>query len=208
MAVFILDHPVLKHKMSLIRKKDTSTIDFRKIVQEISVLMAYEVTKNLRTEDKKIETPIAQTLQPFLSGKKLVLVPILRAGLGMVEGMLQVLPSARVGHIGLYRNEETLQPVEYFVKLPDSLENREVLLLDPMLATGHSACSAISILKKRNAKQIKLVCLLGSIPGVETVKTEYPDVDIYLVTVDKKLNKKGYITPGLGDAGDRLFGTK
>lgn len=208
MPFTIIEHPILQHKMSIIRQKKTKTGDFRKIVKEISNLMVYEMTRDLKIEKKEIETPITITSQPFLAGKKLVLVPILRAGLGMVDGILELIPSARVGHIGLYRNEETLEAVEYFVKLPGELEKRDVLLLDPMLATGGSAIKAIEILKAKGAKNIKLVCLVGSQKGVDAVLESYPDVSIYLVAIDEKLNDIGYISPGLGDAGDRLFGTK
>lgn len=208
MPLTIIEHPILQHKMSIIRQKETKTGDFRKIVKEISNLMVYEMTRDLKTEKKTIETPITTSNQPFLSGKKLVLVPILRAGLGMVDGILELIPSARVGHIGLYRDEETLQAIEYFVKLPNNLEQRDILLLDPMLATGASALKAIEILKEKGAKNIKLVCLVGTQTGVDKVLENHPDVNIYLVSLDEKLNEIGYISPGLGDAGDRLFGTK
>ncbi len=204
----VIEHPIIKHKMSLLRQKKTTTADFRKITREISTLMVYEMTRDLKLKEKEIQTPITKTLQPFIEGKKLVLVPILRAGLGMVDGILDLIPVARVGHIGLYRDEETLQAVEYFVKLPDKLDVREVLLLDPMLATGSSANLAIELLKKRGAKNIKLVSLLASKQGLENIEKTNPDVDVFVASVDEKLNENGYITPGLGDAGDRLFGTK
>ncbi|MFV0289119.1 MAG: uracil phosphoribosyltransferase [Mycoplasmatales bacterium] len=204
----IVKHPIITHKVSLLRRKETTTSEFRQLVKEISTLMVYEMTRDLKLKNKEIETPIAKTSQPFIDGKKLVLVPILRAGLGMVDGILDLIPVARVGHIGLYRDEETLQAVEYFVKLPDKLEERDVLLLDPMLATGSSASLAIDLLKSKGVKSIKLTCLLASKQGLEFLKSKHPDIDIYVAAVDEELNDKGYITPGLGDAGDRLFGTK
>lgn len=194
--------------MSLLRRKQTSTAEFRQIVKEISTLMVYEMTRDLKLEYKEIETPLARTEQPFLEGKKLVLVPILRAGLGMVDGMLELIPAARVGHVGLYRDEDTLEAVEYFVKLPGELSKRDTLLLDPMLATGGSAIKAIDIVKEKGAKDIKLVSLLGTQEGVDNVLAAHPDVSIFLVSMDEKLNDDGFIYPGLGDAGDRLFGTK
>lgn len=208
MKVQILDHPVLQHKMSIIRNKDTGTAEFRQIVKEISTLMVYEVTRNLKTIKKEIQTPLLTTHQPFLEGKKLVVVPILRAGLGMVDGILELIPAAKVGHIGLYRDEDTLKSIEYFVKLPANMSERDTLLVDPMLATGGSAIAAIDILKKSGSKNIKLLCLVGSEVGVMAVNKAHPDVEIFLVSLDERLNEHGYIEPGLGDAGDRLFGTK
>lgn len=201
-------HPLILHKLALIRDKNTGSKDFRELVEEVSMLMAYEVTRDLQMEEVEIETPICKTKCKMLSGKKLAIVPILRAGLGMVDGMLKLIPAAKVGHIGLYRDEETLQPVEYFCKMPQDIAERDIMVVDPMLATGGSAADAITILKKRGAKNLRLVCLISSPEGVKTVMNAHPDVDIYLGSIDEKLNEKGYIVPGLGDAGDRLFGTK
>lgn len=208
MSLHVIDHPLLKHKMSIIRDKETSTTQFREVIKEITSLMTYEVTRGFDTELREIETPISKTNQPFLKGKKPVVVPILRAGLGMVDGMLEVMPNSRVGHIGLYRDEKTLEAIEYFIKLPKDLDKRNIIITDPMLATAGSACKAIELLKQRNAKNIKLVCLLASQLGVDKILSEHPDVDLYVVEIDSELNEKGYIVPGLGDAGDRLFGTK
>ncbi|MFT8316107.1 MAG: uracil phosphoribosyltransferase [Clostridium sp.] len=201
-------HPLILHKLSLIRDKNTGSKEFRELVEEVAMLMAYEVTRDMKTETVEIETPICKTKCKILAGKKVAIVPILRAGLGMVEGMLRLIPAAKVGHIGLYRDEKTLQPVEYFCKLPQDIEERDIIVTDPMLATGGSAIDAISLLKKKGAKYIRIMCLIGAPEGVKAVQEAHPDVDIYLASIDEKLNEKGYIVPGLGDAGDRLFGTK
>ena len=203
-----IKHPLILHKLAYIRSKDTGSKYFRELVEEVSMLMAYEVTRDLSTEEVEIETPICKTKCKMLSGKKMAIVPILRAGLGMVDGMLKLIPAAKVGHIGLYRDEETLQPVEYFCKLPQDIAERDVIVVDPMLATGGSAADAITMLKKRGAINLRLMCLIGSPEGIEFVQKEHPDVDIYVAGIDEKLNENGYIVPGLGDAGDRLFGTK
>ncbi|WP_066871781.1 uracil phosphoribosyltransferase [Clostridium mediterraneense] len=201
-------HPLILHKLTIIRDKNTGSKDFRELVEEVSMLMAYEVTRDLQMEEVEIETPVCVTRQKVLSGKKMAIVPILRAGLGMVDGMLKLIPAAKVGHIGLYRDEETLQPVEYFCKLPQDIADRDVIVVDPMLATGGSAADAISLLKQKGAKYIRLMCLISSPEGVKAVMEAHPDVDIYVGAIDEKLNEHGYIVPGLGDAGDRLFGTK
>lgn len=206
--VTVFDHPLIKHKLSILRMKQTGTKQFKEIVTELSMLMGYEVTRDLGLEEMPIETPICKTTGYTLAGKKIALVPILRAGLGMVDGMLSLLPAAKVGHIGLYRDPETYEPVEYYCKLPSDIEKREVIVLDPMLATGGSASAAIDFLKKRGAKHIKLVNIIAAPEGVEYVKSHHPDVDIFVASVDEKLNEHKYIVPGLGDAGDRLFGTK
>lgn len=206
--VFVLDHPLIQHKLTYIRKKTTGTKEFRALVDEVSALMAFEITRDLPLEKITIETPVMETTSQVISGKKIGLVPILRAGLGMVDGMLRLIPAAKVGHVGLYRDPETLKPVEYYIKLPTDIHERELIVLDPMLATGGSANDAIHSLKNRGAANIKLVCLIAAPEGVELVQKEHPDVDIYLGALDEKLNEKGYIIPGLGDAGDRLFGTK
>lgn len=206
--VTVFDHPLIKHKLSILRMKQTGTKQFKEIVTELSMLMGYEVTRDLGLEEMSIETPICKTTGYSLAGKKIALVPILRAGLGMVDGMLSLLPAAKVGHIGLYRDPETYEPVEYYCKLPSDIEKREVIVLDPMLATGGSAAAAIDFLKKRGAKHIKLVNIIAAPEGVEYVKSHHPDVDIFVASVDEKLNEHKYIVPGLGDAGDRLFGTK
>ena len=203
----VFDHPLIQHKVTIIREKNVGTKEFREIVDEIASLMAYEVTRDLPVEDVEIETPVAKTTQKQLAGKKLAIVPILRAGLGMVDGIMKLIPAARIGHIGMYRDEESLEPVEYFVKLPEDIDQREVLVVDPMLATGGSAVMAIDALKKRGATKIKLITLVSAPVGVETVQKAHPDVDIYTAGLDEGLNEHGYIIPGLGDAGDRLFGT-
>ena len=203
-----INHPLILHKLAFIRNKETGSKDFRELVEEVSMLMAYEVTRDLSTEEVEIETPICKTKCQMLSGKKVAIVPILRAGLGMVDGMLKLIPAAKVGHIGLYRDEETLQPVEYFCKLPQDIAERDIIVVDPMLATGGSAADAITMLKKRGAKNLRLMCLISSPEGIEFVQNAHPDVDIYVAGIDEKLNEKGYTVPGLGDAGDRLFGTK
>ena len=203
-----ITHPLILHKLAFIRDKNTGSKDFRELVSEVSMLMAYEVTRNLPMEEIEIETPVCKTKCKVLAGKKVAIVPILRAGLGMVDGMLQLIPAAKVGHIGLYRDEETLQPVEYFCKLPQDIAEREVIVVDPMLATGGSAADALTLLKERGAKNLRLACLISSPEGIKAVQEAHPDVDIYVASIDEQLNEKGYIVPGLGDAGDRLFGTK
>ncbi|MEY7999317.1 uracil phosphoribosyltransferase [Clostridium sp. Mt-5] len=203
-----IDHPLVLHKLALIRDKNTGSKDFRELVEEVAMLMAYEVTRNLQIEDVEIETPIAKTTCKMLSGKKVAIIPILRAGLGMVGGILKLIPAAKVGHIGLYRDESTLKPVEYFCKLPQDIGEREVIVTDPMLATGGSAIDAITMLKRKGAKNIRLMCLITAREGVEAVIKAHPDVDVYTAAIDEKLNENGYIVPGLGDAGDRLYGTK
>lgn len=203
-----ITHPLILHKLALIRDKRTGSKDFRELVEEVAMLMAYEVTRNLQTEEVEIETPICKTICKMLSGKKVAVVPILRAGLGMVGGMLKLIPAAKVGHIGLYRDETTLKPVEYFCKLPQDIGEREVIVTDPMLATGGSAIDAITMLKQKGAKNIRLMCLIAAEDGIKSVTGAHPDVDIYTAAIDKELNKNGYIVPGLGDAGDRLYGTK
>ena len=205
---FVADHPLVKHKISHLRDKNTGTKELKELVSEIATLLCYEATRNLPTENVEIETPLTVTSQPVLAGRKLALVPILRAGLGMVDGMLTLLPAAKIGHIGLYRNEETLEPVEYYCKLPADINEREVIVLDPMLATGGSAVDAISLIKKRGAKHIKFICIIAAPQGVEKLQKAHPDVDIYIGQMDECLNEHGYIVPGLGDAGDRIFGTK
>ncbi|MCL2676669.1 MAG: uracil phosphoribosyltransferase [Streptococcaceae bacterium] len=204
----VVEHPMIQHKLSILRRKDVSTKEFRELVDEIGMLMAYEVSRDLPLEDVQIETPLMTTTQKQLAGKKLAIVPILRAGMGMVDGILKLIPSARVGHIGMYRDEETMQPVEYLVKLPTDIAERRILLVDPMLATGGSAILAIDSLKQRHVTNIKFVCLVAAPEGVKALQEAHPDVDIFAAALDEKLNQQGYIVPGLGDAGDRLFGTK
>lgn len=206
--VHLIDHPLILHKLSYLRDKATGTKDFRDLVEEIAMLMAYEITRELPLEDKKIETPIGPMVAKQLSGKKLGIIPILRAGLGMVDGVLRLIPAAKVGHIGLYRDHETLEPVEYYCKLPADVEERELIVVDPMLATGGSAVAAIQFLKDRGAQNIKLMCLVSAPEGIAKVQKCHDDVNIYVAAIDEKLNENGYIVPGLGDAGDRLFGTK
>ncbi|CDO05065.1 uracil phosphoribosyltransferase [Oceanobacillus picturae] len=206
--VFVLDHPLIQHKLTYIRSKETGTKEFRELVDEVAMLMAFEITRNLPLQDKTIHTPVVEAQAKVLSGKKIGLIPILRAGLGMVDGVLKLIPAAKVGHVGLYRDPETFQPVEYYIKLPSDINERELIVIDPMLATGGSANDAIHSLKKRGAENIRLMCLIAAPEGVEMIKEEHPDVDIYLGALDEKLDEKGYIVPGLGDAGDRLFGTK
>ena len=206
--VHVFDHPLIQHKLSIMRDKNTGAKEFRALLDEISMLMVYEVTRDLPTETVKVETPICTCETKVLAGKKLCIVPILRAGLGMVDGVLSLVPAARIGHIGLYRDPETLEPVEYYCKLPADAEHRELLVLDPMLATGGSASAAISFLKKRNCTHIRLVNLIAAPEGVARIQKDHPDVDIYVAGMDERLNDHGYIVPGLGDAGDRLFGTK
>jgi len=204
----VMDHPLIQHKISLIRDKSTGTKDFRELVEEIAMLMAYEVTRDLPLKEVEIETPVAKAKTKVISGKTIGVVPILRAGLGMVNGILSLVPAAKVGHIGLYRDPETLQPVEYYCKLPADASERDLIILDPMLATGGSACDAISLLKKHGVTSIKLVCLIAAPEGIAAVQQMHDDVDIFVAAVDECLNDHGYIVPGLGDAGDRLFGTK
>ncbi|GEL14744.1 uracil phosphoribosyltransferase [Pediococcus cellicola] len=204
----VLDHPLIQHKLTIIRDKNCGTKVFREVVNEISELMAYEVSRDMPLEDVKVETPIGWTTKKTLSGKKVAIVPILRAGLGMVDGMLELIPAAKVGHIGMYRDEETLKPVEYFVKLPSDISERQIFVVDPMLATGGSAIMAMDALKKRGAKDLRLVCLVAAPQGVKALQDAHPDVDIYTAALDEKIDEDGYIVPGLGDAGDRLFGTK
>ncbi|MCK5763213.1 MAG: uracil phosphoribosyltransferase [Clostridiales bacterium] len=206
--VFEMDHPLIQHKLTLIRDKNTGSKEFRELVKEVSMLLAYEVTRDLPLEDTEVETPIQVTKSKTLTGRKLGIVPILRAGLGMVDGFLNLLPAARVGHVGLYRDPETLEPVEYYVKLPNDVNERELIIIDPMLATGGSANAAIGFLKNRGAEMIKFVCLIACPEGIAAVQKAHPDVDIYVASIDEKLNDHAYIVPGLGDAGDRLFGTK
>lgn len=207
MSLHIIDHPLVQHKLSIMRNKETSTAKFRQLLQEISMLMGYEITRDFPIEYEDIETPLQKMNAPKLAGKKVVIAPILRAGLGMVDGLLNLMPSARVGHIGLYRDEETCLPVFYYYKMPQN-KDRMVILTDPMLATGGSACDAIMRLKKDGFNNIKLMCLVASPQGVKAVTDKYPDVDIYLASLDEGLNERNYILPGLGDAGDRIFGTK
>ena len=206
--VTIFDHPLIQHKLSILRDKHTSSKDFRDLVSEIAMLMCYEATRDLPLQNVEIETPICKTTVKQLAGKKLAVVPILRAGLGMVDGMLRMIPSARVGHIGLYRDEKTMQPVEYFCKLPKDIEKRDVFVVDPMLATGGSGIDAISQIKQRHPKSIRFLCLIAAPEGIEALSKAHPDVHIYCAARDEKLNEKCYIVPGLGDAGDRIFGTK
>nr|MBE6545493.1 uracil phosphoribosyltransferase [Oscillospiraceae bacterium] len=204
----VIEHPLIQHKLTIMRKKDTPTSEFKQLLDEISMLMGYEITRNLPTEDVEIETPICKTVQKRIAGKKLAIVPILRAGLGMVDGLLRLVPVARVGHIGLYRDPETHEPVEYYCKMPPELEERTVIIVDPMLATGGSASDAITMVKNKGAKHIMLMCLVAAPEGVKKVQESHPDVDIYAASLDEKLNEHAYIVPGLGDAGDRIFGTK
>ncbi len=204
----LINHPMIQHKLTIMRDKETGSKDFRQLLKEISLLMGYEVTRDIPLDEIEIETPICRMTAKQVSGRKLAIVPILRAGLGMVEGLLELVPVAKVGHIGLYRNEETHMPVEYFCKLPEDIDDRLVIVTDPMLATGGSACDALAALKKRGCTNVRLMCLVGVPEGVERVQREHPDVDIYLAALDSHLNEAAYIVPGLGDAGDRIFGTK
>ncbi len=204
----IMEHPLIQHKIGIIRRQETGSKDFRQMIGEIAMPMCYEATRNLKLVDVEIETPICRTTAKELEGKKLAIVPILRAGLGMVDGMLTMIPAAKVGHIGLYRNEETLEPVEYYCKLPKDCAERAVFVVDPMLATGGSASAAITMLKQKGVKNIRFMCIIAAPEGVERMQKDHPDVDIYIGAMDEKLNETGYIVPGLGDAGDRIFGTK
>ena len=204
----MLDHPLIQHKVGIIRREEVGSKDFRQMISEIAMLMCYESTRNLKLQDVKIKTPICETTVKELAGKKLAVVPILRAGLGMVEGMLAMIPAAKVGHIGLYRDPETLEPVEYYCKLPSDCNEREVYVVDPMLATGGSCVAAIQMLKEKGVKNIHFMCIIASPEGVERLQKEHPDVDIYIAALDENLNDHGYIVPGLADAGDRIFGTK
>ncbi len=206
--ITIMEHPLIQHKIGWLRKTDTGSRDFREMVGEIAMLLCYEATRNLELEDVEIETPICTTTVKALKGKKLAVVPILLAGLGMVDGMLAMIPAAKVGHIGLYRDPETLEPVEYYCKLPEDCSEREVFVVDPMLATGGSAVAAIKMLKDKGVRNIHFLCIIAAPEGVEAMKEDHPDVDVYIGSLDEGLNSHGYIVPGLGDAGDRIFGTK
>ncbi len=208
MAVTVVGHPLIKHKLTLMRKKDTSTASFRALLSEISMLLAYEALEGIKLREEEIETPLQKMMAPVVDGKKLVLVAILRAGWGIVDGMLKIVPNARVGHIGMYRDPKTLEPVEYFYKVPSDLSDRDVIVCDPMLATGNSAVAAVSLVKKSKPASLRFVCLLGCPEGAATFEKAHPDVPVYTAAIDERLNDHGYILPGLGDAGDRLFGTK
>lgn len=204
----VMDHPLIQHKIGILRREDTSSKEFREMISEVAMLECYEATRNLKLEDVEIKTPIEKTVVKELAGKKLAIVPILRAGLGMVEGMLAMIPAAKVGHIGLYRDPETLEPVEYYCKLPADSQEREIFVVDPMLATGGSASAAITLLKQKGVKNIHFVCILAAPEGVARLEEDHPDVDMIIGALDTHLNDHGYIVPGLGDAGDRIFGTK
>ena len=204
----VLSHPLIQHKVSVLREKDTSKKKFKELVDELAMLMAYEVTKDLPLAPVQIETPLETTTQNKLSGKKLTVVPILRAGLGMVEGVVRLMPGVRVGHIGLYRDHDTLEPVDYYFKIPAEAGERDFILLDPMLATGGSASAAVTSLKRQGAKRVRMLCLVAAPEGVQRMLADHPDVHVYTAALDRELNEQGYILPGLGDAGDRLFGTK
>ena len=206
--VYVFDHPLIQHKLAYIRDINTGTKEFRELVDEVATLMAFEITRDLPLKEVEIQTPVSKAKVKMLSGKKLGVIPILRAGIGMVDGILKLIPAAKVGHVGLYRDPETLKPVEYYVKMPSDLAERECIVVDPMLATGGSAIEAIHSVKKRGGQHIRFMCLIASPEGVEALKEAHPDVDIYIAGLDEKLNDHGYIVPGLGDAGDRLFGTK
>lgn len=208
MAVHVINHPLIQHKLTFIRDKNTNPKDFRDLVEEVASLMAYEVTRDFPLEDTVVETPVSKTVTKVLSGRKIGIVPILRAGLGMASGILRLIPVAKVGHIGVYRDPQTLKPVEYYCKLPSDLPERDLILVDPMLATGGSAVAGIDFLKERGARNIRFMCLIAAPEGIEFVQKHHPDIDIYTAAVDERLNSHGYIVPGLGDAGDRLFGTK
>ena len=204
----VMDHPLIAHKISYIRQENVGTKEFREVIGEIAQLMCYEATRDLKTEEVTIKTPLAEMKGRVLSGKKLAIIPILRAGLGMVDGMLSLIPAAKVGHIGLYRDPETLEPVEYYYKLPEDCEEREVFVVDPMLATGGSSSAAIRMLKEKGVKNIRFLCIIAAPEGLRRMREDHPDIDIYIGALDEKLNDHGYIIPGLGDAGDRIFGTK
>lgn len=206
--VIVLDHPLIKHKLTFIRDKNTGAKEFRELVSEVAMLMTYEVTRDMELEEIEIETPMAKVKSEVIAGKKVGIIPILRAGLGMVEGILSLIPTAKVGHVGLYRDPVTFKPVEYYCKLPEDVGERTLIVLDPMLATGGSAEAALTFLKEQGAKNIKLVSIVGAREGIKLVSDNHPDVDIYLAAIDEELNENAYIVPGLGDAGDRLFGTK
>lgn len=206
--IHIMTHPLIQHKVSLIRDKNTKVKEFREMVSEIAMLMCYDATRDFKTVEVEIETPVATAKTPVLAGKDIAIVPILRAGMGMVDGILTLIPNAKVGHIGLYRDPETLEPVEYYCKLPDDIENRDVIVLDPMLATGGSAIAAVTFLKQYGANNIKFMCIIAAPEGLNRLHTTHPDVEIFCATLDKQLNDHGYILPGLGDAGDRIYGTK
>ena len=203
----VLDHPLIQHKLTLMRKKETGTKDFRELLEEIAMLMAYEITRDFPLHEVEIETPVAKCKAKELEGKKVGLVPILRAGLGMLNGILKLIPAARVGHVGLYRDPETLKPVEYYCKLPSDVEERTLIVVDPMLATGGSSSAALTLLKEKGARSMVLMCLVAAPEGIEVITRDHPDVPVYVAAVDDHLNEKGYIVPGLGDAGDRIFGT-
>ncbi|MDR3502067.1 MAG: uracil phosphoribosyltransferase [Legionella sp.] len=206
--VVVVNHPLIQHKLTIMRQKETSCVKFRTLMHEVSMLLAYEVTRDLEIEYAEIETPMATMQSPILKGKKMVFVSILRAGNGLVDGMLQLVPTARIGHIGLYRDPKTLEAIEYYIKLPEHMHDRDVIVVDPMLATGNSAIAAVKEIKEREPKSIKYLCLLAAPEGIATFHEEHPDVPIFTAAIDEKLNEKGYIMPGLGDAGDRLYGTK
>ncbi len=207
-SITVIDHPLVRHKLSLLRRKETESAQFRLLLNEISLLLGYEVTRDLETEDRTIETPLAAMEAPHLSGKKLVLISILRAGNGLLEGMLDLIPTARVGHVGLYRDPETLQAVEYYFKVPNDLGDRPVIMLDPMLATGNSAVAAVERIKAAGARQLKFLCLLSAPEGIEAFHAAHPDVPVFTAAIDERLNDHGYIVPGIGDAGDRIYGTR
>ncbi len=205
--IYQFDHPLIQHKLTYIRDRRTGTKEFRELVDEVATLMAYEITRDLPLEEVEVETPVAVAKSRVISGKKLGIIPILRAGLGMVDGILKLIPAAKVGHIGLYRDETTLQPVVYYVKLPPDIAERELIVIDPMLATGGSAAAALRLLREKGARNVKLMCLIAAPEGIAKIQQEHPDVNIYVAAVDERLNEHGYIVPGLGDAGDRLYGT-
>ena len=207
-TLYVMDHPLIQHKLSILRDRNTSVKEFRELVSEIAGLMCFEATRNMPTEEVEIETPVARARVRRLAGKKMAIVPILRAGLGMVDGIVQLVPGCKVGHIGLYRDPETLEPVEYYCKLPGDISEREIIVLDPMLATGGSASAAVRFIKEHGGKHIRLMCIIGAPEGARRVQEDHPDVDIYVAAMDERLNDHGYIVPGLGDAGDRIFGTK
>lgn len=206
--VHVIDHPLIQHKLTIMRDKNTSSYDFRNLIREVSMLMGYEVLRDLPLEEVEIETPLEKMKAKVLAGKKLCIVPILRAGTGFLDGLLQLAPAARVGHIGLYRDPETLVPVEYYLKMPDDIPNRRVIVVDPMLATGNSAVAAVERVKDMDATDVKFMCLIAAPKGIETFQEQHPDVPIYTAAIDRELNEHGYILPGIGDAGDRIFGTK